>query len=180
MGRGVWVGDEYIDHFCILPRYGIGIKVGETAEVSIVNIPAGYDESDIEWSYATDRLTFDGKKLTGVAPGKAWLAARVLDDDHCEIEWCEITVAVYTLSGSCSADEVHSDLVWKMDPDAGVLTISGQGEMPDYVSAYSEWVGDISDAPWFPAFLGLGLNNSHLDVDVVVEDGVSGAHHRSR
>lgn len=175
VGRGVWVGDEYIDHFCILPCDGLGIEVGETAEISVVNIPAGYDESDVEWYYDEEHVTFDGKKLTGVAPGVCTLTAEIFDEDNCEIERTYIIVTVYALSGSCSTDEVQSDLIWKMDPDTGVLTISGQGEMPDYISGYSDWLGGLSNAPWFPTFQVLGINNELPEdgVDVVVEEGVT-------
>ena len=40
-------------------------------------------------------------------------------------------------SGSCGAD--GSNLTWEIDPDTGVLTISGSGEMEDFDSGAAPW-----------------------------------------
>ena len=57
------------------------------------------------------------------------------------------------LSGSCGKD--GANVLWVLDPDTGVLTISGNGEMEDYAS--------IVSSPWY--------HNTAIE-HVVVEEGV--------
>lgn len=161
------------NNFSILPAGEIFLKVGESLELELANLPVGGTEEDVTWEYSDEYLSMSGNTITANAPGVINITAKITLEDKI-IASDSRDVIIYALAGVCGAEGDGSDVSWKIDPDSNTLTISGNGPMQDYISTYSISGTEYNSAPWYPyCRFTRGNNPTGVELTVTVTDGVT-------
>lgn len=161
------------NNFSILPAGEIFLKVGESLELELANLPVGSTEADVTWEYSDEYLSMSGNTITANAPGVVNITAKITLEDEI-IASDSRDVIIYALAGVCGAEGDGSNVSWKIDPDSNTLTISGNGPMQDYISTYSISGTEYNSAPWYPYCRYTRGNNSiGEELTVIVADGVT-------
>lgn len=161
------------NNFSILPAGEIFLKVGESLELELANLPVGSTEADVTWEYSDEYLSMSGNTITANAPGVINITAKITLEDEI-IASDSRDVIIYALAGVCGAEGDGSNVSWKIDPDSNTLTISGNGPMQDYISTYSISGTEYNSAPWYPyCRFTRGNNSIGEELTVIVADGVT-------
>lgn len=162
------------NNFSILPAGEIFLKVGESLELELANLPVGSTEADVTWEYSDEYLSMSGNTITANAPGVINITAKITLENEI-IASDSRDVIIYALAGVCGAEGDGSNVSWKIDPDSNTLTISGNGPMQDYISTYSISGGiEYNSAPWYPyCRFTKGNNLTGEELTVIITDGVT-------
>ena len=109
----------------------IELETGNNAEMDIVTIPSDAAVTDVIWSVDDNSVASVANGIvTGLGAGIT--TVRAVSEDGGFVAKCKVKV---TAKG-----DIAPGIIWEITPDLKTLTISGNGEIPDYSgTGYAPW-----------------------------------------
>ncbi len=109
----------------------IEVESGNTVMLDVIPVPSDAVVTDVIWSVDNGNIASVAPgRITGISAGVATVRAESVDGGF--VAKCKVQVS--------AKGQLSSDVMWEVSPDLKTLTVSGNGEIPNYYGT--------GQAPW--------------------------------